>query len=573
MRSTIVPQERFVAVPFVLRSYGKRERDASLHSEMSFEHDIMISYAWRDNQPPPLAGSDGWVSDFQAGLEFWLKQVMPKQPKVWRDKNQMPGNKVFAEELDEVVGRVGVLLTVVSEPYLSSEWCARELENFIKHAISQGGLDIDNNYRIFKVNKLPVDRKVIPDSLKIITGFDFYEVDPETRTMAPIDPSFGDKDKQRFIRKVYDVAIAMARLLKAMEQRGIVPIPVAGQSPLAIKPEAAASVAPQTQKAGSEAPQPKAEAPKTGLTVYLPHTSRDLREVRDDLVSELQRRGCLVIPEQQPSWEDVDQFKNAFAEEINKADIAIHLIGARYGSILEGETRSVIELQNLMAADESRKRGLRRLIWLPKEMGEINAQQAEFIARLRGNRDALAGADLLEETVENLKSSVLDMLKPKAAPAAPPDVDAADGSLKLYVLHDVSDKDAVRDLRKLLKGKQIAGNALTVILPAFEGEAVELRELQRQKLKECDAVIVYWGNSSQAWVDANLNEIRKAPGFGRTQKFNAKHLVMLAGNKSSPKNDWVLDFKDGLLDDDILTMEAWTEIPDDALATYLNTIS
>ncbi|MFN8398331.1 MAG: hypothetical protein U0176_27225, partial [Bacteroidia bacterium] len=57
--------------------------------DMGFEHDIMISYAWRDNQPPPLTTQEGWVSGFQEGLEYWLKQVMPRTPKVWRDKNRM----------------------------------------------------------------------------------------------------------------------------------------------------------------------------------------------------------------------------------------------------------------------------------------------------------------------------------------------------------------------------------------------------------------------------------------------------------------------------------------------------
>jgi Domain of unknown function (DUF4062)/TIR domain len=556
-------------------NYGIIEERASLHGKMDFEHDIMISYAWRDNQPPPLSESDGWVSDFQAGLEFWLKQVMPKPAKVWRDKNQMPGNKVFAEELDKIVAQVAVLLTVVSEPYLSSEWCARELENFVKHAHAQGGLEIDNNYRIFKVNKLPVDRKAIPESLSVVTGFDFYEIDPETRMMAPIDPSFGDKDKQRFIRKVYDVAVAMSRLLKAMQAKGIQPLADPATTVAdAVKLIAAVDGASDASTT-AQPPQEVAVAPtipKSGPTIYLPHTSRDLREVRDDLVSELQRRGCTVVPTEQPAWVDADDFKQSFAQDIASADFAIHLIGARYGSILEGETRSVIELQTLLAADESRKRGLRRLIWLPKDMGEINAQQSEFLTRLRNDRNALDGADMLEDTVENLKSSVLNLLKPKPLVATTPEDATGTGSVQLYLMHDVSDKDAVRDLRKLLKGKLVGGKSVSVILPVFEGAAAELRDLQRQKLCDCDAVLLFWGASSPAWIDASLNEIRKARGFGRTKKFLGNHLVILAGDKTSSKNDWLLDFKDGLLEEDVQTLEAWAEMSADAIDNHLKTL-
>jgi hypothetical protein len=525
---------------------------------MGFENDIMISYAWRDNQPPPLSESEGWVSNFQAVLEFYLKQYLRRQPTVWRDKNQMPCNKVFASELDEVVAKVALLLTVVSEPYLGSEWCARELENFIQHATKQGGVTVDNDYRIFKVNKLPVDRNVIPEPLKPVTGFDFYEIDPETRFLEPIDPSLGEEETTRFRKKVSNVAESMARLLLAIDRKGL-----------------GKSLSASTSTGTSVSSPPTVVDDKPEIVVYLPHTSKELRGVRDDLVSELQRRGCIIVPEHQIPWVDIDDFNKSFADDIAKASISIHLIGTRYGTILDGETRSVFELQNLYAAEESRKRGLRRLIWMPKDMGEMNEQQAQFIAKLRSDRNSLEGADLLEETVENLKSSVLDMLKPKPV-AKVTTVDEAvvsDGSLQLYLLYDVKDKDAVRELRRELKGKTAGEKPLNVVVPAFDGEASELRELHRQKLKECDAVMIYWGSSNEAWVDSSLNEIRKAPGFGRTKKFSTKHLVLLAGPQTSTKSDWLLDYKDGFLQGDIHALDAITAMPVEPLTTYLNTIT
>ncbi|MEY3443528.1 MAG: hypothetical protein RLZZ519_1809, partial [Bacteroidota bacterium] len=188
---------------------------------MRFENDVMISYAWRDNQPPPMTKQEGWVSAFQSGLEYWLKQLLARPVKVWRDKNQMPGNKIFAEELDQVVADCAILLRVISEPYLSSEWCARELDNFVQAAEGQGGLQVDNNYRIFKINKFPVDRKAIPQRLSVVTGFDFFEQDADTRVTAPIDPSFGDAKKELFIRKIYDVAVALVQLLNDIESKGL----------------------------------------------------------------------------------------------------------------------------------------------------------------------------------------------------------------------------------------------------------------------------------------------------------------------------------------------------------------
>ncbi len=531
---------------------------------MSFENDIMISYAWRDNQPPPLSDSEGWVSDFHAVLEFYLKQHLRRQPTVWRDKNQMPGNKVFADELDKVVSKAAVLITVVSEPYLGSEWCALELANFIKHAQNQGGVSINNDYRIFKINKLPVDRNIIPESLKPIVGFDFFEIDPETRFLEPIDPSLGEEEKVRFRKKVSNIAEAMARLLKLIDQKGISPNPGPGPGP---------GPGPDPNPTPITDPDPEPE----GITVYLPYTSKDLREVRDDLVSELTRRGCKVLPEQQTGWLDMESFNKSFAEDIATASISIHLVGASYGNIIDGETISVYEYQNLYAAEESRKRGLRRLIWIPKENADVKEQQAQYIARLRSDRKALEGADLLEETVENLKSSVLDMIKPKAKPTPPPpptdgDASEADGP-QLYLLYDVTDKDAVREIRRALKDKAVGGKPLQVLVPVFEGEPAELREVNRQKLRDCDAVLVFWGASNAAWLDSNLSEIRKAPGFGRTKKYGSKHLVMLSGAKTGAKGDLVADAQDGFLEKDMQLIEAWDALPLDLLDTYLQSIT
>ena len=529
---------------------------------MAFEHDIMISYTWRDNQPPPMSKSEGWVSGFQEGLEFWLKQVMPRQPKVWRDKNQMAGNKVFSDELHQVVSNSAILLAVLSEPYLSSEWCAKELQTFVTAADGQGGLEINNDYRIFKINKLPVDRKALPPTLTVVTGFDFFELDAETRVIAPIDPSFGETEKQRFIRKVYDVAVAMARLLKQIELEGF------GKDD---DDENAATEGNGEEGTGNSTNAKPAEPIAPGLTVFLPFTTRDQREVREDLVAELTRRNCKILPEEQTALEDVEAFKQAVKADLEKADLAIHLIGARYGTVLEGETRSVTELQNQWAAEESRKRGLKRLIWLPKNIGELTGQQFTFVDCLRTDRNALEGADFLEDTVENMKGIVLEMIKPKPKPQAE-DPSASPDEKKLYIWHDESDKDAVRELRKALRDKIVGGQPLKILLPVFDGDAASLREIQRQRLQECDAVLIFWGGSSQAWVESCLGEIRKAPGFGRTQKFASKHLIYLGGTKTSAKEDWSLDFQDGLLEPDVATVEGFDSIATAALDQFIQTI-
>jgi hypothetical protein len=529
---------------------------------MSFEHDVMISYAWRDNQPPPLSKQEGWVSAFQEGLEFWLKQLMPRASRIWRDKNQMPGNKLFAEELDQVVGKCAVLLTVMSEPYLSSEWCNRELKTFLLNAEAQGGVRVDNDYRVFKINKLPVERNAIPSELNVITGFDFYEIDPETRMPTPIDPSFGDNERERFIKKVYSVSVALAKLLRQIEDKGI------GVQDNSIPPEFKAGNAGSVAEPSGPSSQQAIAIAATGLKIYIPHTTKDLREVRDDLVAELMRRNCTVLPQEQGQFEDVDDFRQTVQQDLAQCDLAIHLIGSRYGIVLDGAAQSVTELQNEWAAAESSKRGMRRLIWMPKELGEVASQQATFIAKLRNDATALAGADLMQDSAEVMKGQVLELLKPKPTESV---IASAQGR-QIYLLHEEGDKDAVREMRKFFKSATLHGGPVRLVLPTFDGDAAASRELQRQNLLESDAVIVFWQSSSQAWVESSLNEVRKAPASGRIKPFAAKHLVYLAGTKTSTKEDWWLDFQDGLLEEDVFTVQAMDKTPEEALKDYLKTI-
>ncbi|MBK9450464.1 MAG: toll/interleukin-1 receptor domain-containing protein [Bacteroidetes bacterium] len=372
---------------------------------MRFENDVMISYAWRDNQPPPMTKQEGWVSAFQSALEYWLKQLLARPVKVWRDKNQMPGNKIFAEELDQVVADCAILLTVISEPYLSSEWCARELDNFVKAAETQGGLQVDNNYRIFKINKFPVNRNSIPQRLSVVTGFDFFEQDPDSRVTAPIDPSFGDAKKEMFIRKVYDVAVALAQLLKDLESKGLKP--------------------------GSSLPENGTNA---GERVHQPVT--------------------LPVTE------------------------------------------------------------------------------------------------------------------------APPAVSTTESNLerKIFILHTEEDKDAVRELRKGFKTMPLAAQSVTLTLPVFEGDAATVAEINKQRLLQCDAVIVFWGNGGETWLQSTLDELRSVISNERNAPFKADHLVYVAGKGTNTKADYLLDFEDGLISDGITVVEGIHEVPHSKLIQFVQSI-
>ena len=61
------------------------------------------------------------------------------------------------------------------------------------------------------------------------------------------------------------------------------------------------------------------------------------------------------------------------------------------------------ELQNRLAAGCTGTSGLQRLIWMPKGLQPKDERQSQFLKQLSGDTDAVAGADVIEGTLEKLK--------------------------------------------------------------------------------------------------------------------------------------------------------------------------
>jgi hypothetical protein len=115
----------------------------------------------------------------------------------------------------------------------------------------------------------------------------------------------------------------------------------------------------QVREAGPAAVSP----PQEPLTVYLAETTSDLEEQRDMIKRELREYGCRILPDSQlPLVETgfIQQVKNYLDQSV----LSIHLVGGCFGLVPEGSQKSIIVLQNELAAKKSKTGKLQRLIWL-----------------------------------------------------------------------------------------------------------------------------------------------------------------------------------------------------------------
>ena len=437
----------------------------------NFELHAFISYAHLDNEPLE-AGQKGWVSRFHATLQTRFSQRLGERAKIWRDE-KLDGDDVFSAEIVDQFSRTALLVSILTPRYLRSEWCTRELNEFAAAAARTGGVTIGNKSRVIKVVKTPLEPGVsLPPLVERTLGYKFY-VD-EGDEPEEIDPAFGERAREEFLRRISQLAVEMAANLRAL------------------------AIAEQSE---SETVRP------TGPAVFIAECGRDMQPTREQLATDLRVHGYEVLPAQQlPLTEDALQ--REVAAQLERAVLAIHLVGASVGPIPDGPSgRSLVALQNDIAAARSREGQLKRIIWVPDGTKGERPDQQKFIDALLQDASLQQGADLLRGDIEALKGAMHLALRQKASPAASGPTPA--GQPVVHLLMTEPDRGAAVPLVKALR----AGN-LKVTIPVFAGDAAELREANLQLVSASSALVLFYGAGDEAWKLHQLNDLRKQEATG-----------------------------------------------------------
>ena len=50
-------------------------------------------------------------------------------------------------------------------------------------------------------------------------------------------------------------------------------------------------------------------------------------------------------------------------------------------------------------------------------------------------------------------------------------------------------------------------------MPGFEAEESEVQHIHIQNLRDCDAVLIYYGAAGMHWVDFKIRDLQKAAGY------------------------------------------------------------
>jgi hypothetical protein len=263
--------------------------------------------------------------------------------------------------------------------------------------------------------------------------------------------------------------------------------------------------------------------------VYVAETIDDLADERQLVCDELKQRSYGVLPEQNLPNKQVKQTENAVRAALARCALSVHLVGTRYGSTPEDDPRSVVRIQEQLAAEHAQADpAFLRLLWLPQGLltSELSDErQKTFVSEIQ-NR-ITAGAELLQTSVEDLKTRIVEKLTPPAK-------SVARSKLKqIYLICENRDRKLIRPIKEYLFKQN-----MEVITWLDEGGTDTLMDYHRKNLKQCDAALVYFGSGDEPWVRKNLEDLEKANGYGRENDWLA-NAVYVGAPESEQKEDFL----------------------------------
>ena len=455
---------------------------------LNFEKDIFISYAHIDDESL-IEGEKGWITEFHRALEVRLSQLLGERPNIWRD-SRLDGNHVFSDEIISQFPKVALLVSILTPRYVKSEWCVKEVLEFKKASDQNIGVEINNKSRIFKVIKTPVELELHPKDTQGLIGYDFFKIDKDTSRVKEFSKLFGSENQQLYWSRLDDIAHDISALLKEMKSS-----------------ESIHSVT-------------KEEGPK----VYLAESSFDQKEHRDSIKRWLMDNNYKVLPNHNLPLV-VDEYTDEVTTTMSECELSIHIIGEAYGLVPEGTSDSKVVIQNIIGSKLSTEKELKRIIWSPPKIVGLDQRQTDFLENIKVNPEFQRGADYLITPLEDLKFAIKDkMTHEKEKSVESLSLEASpDGVVpaQVYLICDEADLEQIIPVEDYLFDQ-----GFEVIIPVFEGKQSELRADHQENMKNCDAVMIYFGAGSDLWVRTKVRDLMKISGYGRTKPLNIKAMLL-----------------------------------------------
>ncbi len=476
---------------------------------MQFPTDIFISYAHIDDESL-IQNQKGWISEFHRALDIRLAQLLGRRPVIWRD-DSLQGNHVFDKQIVDQFSKVAIMISIITPRYVKSDWCIKEVDEFYNASQTNIGFTVSNKARIFKVIKTPVLIEQHPEKISGVLGYEFYNTDPGTGRVKELSQSFGNEAERLYWEKLDDLAHDISSFLESLEH---------------------------SKSFTGSLPGTSATNGQVSQKIFLAESSSDTQDFRDSLKRELQGYGYHILPDKQLPLIST-ALNESLISNLNETVLTIHLLGENYGVVPEGAQKSIVEIQNDVAASFSAANSVPRFIWIPEGCEPGDDRQISFINKLNSGKEGISGADLVQGSLEDFKSIVIDKLnsmkKEIKKEVEQPEI-FNDSSKIVYLICDLSDIDEIRPLEDYL-----FDNGYEVVIPIFEGDESGIREDHIENLKNCSAAIIFFSNANELWLRSKTRDFLKINGYGRDKPLAFKAIYIAPPDSMSKQRFRTLD--------------------------------
>ena len=337
-----------------------------------FEHDVFVSYVHVDNRK--YGQEIGWVETLVENIREALPQKLKRgQPDIWRDP-RLSSSEPFSDAIRKAVTHSATLLVILSESYLTSEWCRRELALFLEAAEQTGGA----TGRIFLVRLDALDHSRWPEAFHGLLGQKFFEqanVDAPARTLGT--PLANDPEKHLYFQRLDDLSSELATKLLNMKQAAEIPAASTGTQEL-------------------PGPQP----PNNSPAVFLAEATPDLDDLRDNIRRYLNQADIRVLPE---TYYDrtPKAFRTAMEADLDQSLLFVQLLGLYVGPKTSDLPKGYEGLQ----LDVAEEKGIPILRWHDPELNVTSVRDQALLTR----------AEVMVMAFEEFKREIVNNVRKRQA--------------------------------------------------------------------------------------------------------------------------------------------------------------
>ena len=331
-----------------------------------FERDMFVSYS-HGIRPHDASESDlkiwtrALVGKLTEHIGYSL-DVQHKPVRIWYD-DKLSGAAALTDALKTEVENSATLLIIMTNQYLSSEWCKKERDWFETEVRRRGG-GVDN---VFVVRAMPTENEQWPNFLKdgfgeTVLGYRFCaeEKGKAARPFGWVNPD-QSKTYDEFVESLTDLASNIATRLDDIRK----------ESEL----ESPASV--EEKSKGETSSDLDDEKPR--WPVYVIPGTEDVQHLVTEVRGHLENGGCTVLPPKEISIGEITEGDQDQALSI--AQSVVQLLGVLPERV-EGEDFGLVQALNRSAREKAVPQFLWRNTKIPLDALNHDPPYRQFIESL-----------------------------------------------------------------------------------------------------------------------------------------------------------------------------------------------